>query len=555
MAGVLSEEEEDDEAAASPSGHLSAEEYLRKHNITISDTDVPPPAQSFADADLPPSMLAAFTHSGYTVPTTIQACAWPIAATGRDLVAIASTGSGKTCGFLAPGLQHIRNSGKNPRAGPIMLVLAPTRELARQIQDEATRLGRSMRIRNTCLYGGAPRGRQAQELRDSPHIVIATPGRLLDFIQSRELDLGQVSYFVLDEADRMLDMGFEPAIQDVVAQLPTERQTMFFSATWPKEVKAIARKFVRNDPVHVFIGNVQEGLVANKDITQIVKLVDSRTKLDETLAYLRSKPRGTRFIIFTATKRGADRLEMEINYGREFSAAAIHGDKTQNARDAVIHRFKQGRTNILVATDVAARGLDISNVGAVINYDFPNEIEMYIHRIGRTGRAGHAGEAYTLMTRSDRGFAPELEQIMRDAQQVVPPELAQMAAGARRDHVRKPDFRGGGGGGSSFRSSSRGGYGSSFRGSSRGGGGGYDRRGSDREGGGRYGQRRGSDGYESSSSTGGGFRGDSRSHRGRQYDDGGNAYGRGRGGSSGGGGSSINSLDDDNWLSAGFQGR
>ncbi|KAF6260529.1 P-loop containing nucleoside triphosphate hydrolase protein [Scenedesmus sp. NREL 46B-D3] len=343
---------------------------------------------------------------------------------------------------------------KNPRFGPTVLVLAPTRELAMQIKTEADKFGRGSGVRNTCVYGGAPKGPQLRDLRDGCAIVIATPGRLNDFLEAGMIRLDQVSYLVLDEADRMLDMGFEPQIQRICMRLPQQRQTLFFSATWPKEVKQIASQFVRNHPIYVFVGGVEEKLVANKSITQVVMVVSQHEKMSQLLALMRSKPPGTKAIIFAGTKRMCDQLAYTI--GREFNAASIHGDKKQQERDYALNSFKQGRTPVLVATDVAARGLDVKDVMMVINYDFPNGVEDYIHRIGRTGRAGATGEAYTLFTSNDGKYARELCQVLEEAGQNVPQPLAEMSR-----------FGGGGGG----RNTSRWGGGGSGGFGGRGGGG------------------------------------------------------------------------------------
>ncbi|GIL49348.1 hypothetical protein Vafri_5723 [Volvox africanus] len=460
----------------STDGFVSALEYRRQHDISVQGDHVPDPLQTFESVGFPADILDEIRRAGFKAPTPIQAQAWPIALSGRDLVAIAKTGSGKTCGFLLPGMLHIQQTRKDPRSGPTLLVLAPTRELAVQIKTEADKFGRSSGIRNTCVYGGAPKGPQLRDLQYGVQIVIATPGRLNDFLEAGQVRLQQVSYLVLDEADRMLDMGFEPQIQRIVRTLPRQRQTLFFSATWPREVKHIAAQFVVNQTVHVFIGGVEEKLVANKSITQnVLVLNSSHEKFGELARIIRSKPPGTRIIIFCTTKRMCDQLS--YNMSREFRAAAIHGDKKQSERDYVLQAFKDGRTPILVATDVAARGLDIPNVAAVVNFDFPTGTEDYIHRIGRTGRAGATGEAYTFMTGEDAKHARDLIQVMREAQQVVSPALEQLAmrggfgGGGRNRWASGPSYGGGGfgGGGGGYGGSGFGGnYGGGFGGGSHG---------------------------------------------------------------------------------------
>jgi ATP-dependent RNA helicase DDX5/DBP2 len=272
----------------------------------------------------------------------------------------------------------------------------------------------------------------------------------------------------------MLDMGFEPQIQRIVRCLPKQRQTLFFSATWPREVKQIASQFVVNNTVHVFIGGVEERLVANKAITQMVTVCSSYEKGEHLARILRSKPPGTRIIIFCTTKRMCDTLQNQLQ--REFRAAAIHGDKKQSERDYVLSSFKEGRVPILVATDVAARGLDIPNVAAVVNYDFPTGTEDYVHRIGRTGRAGASGESYTFMTQEDGKHARDLMKVMSEAGQIIPPQLEQLAQGSRGGGggVRNR-WAGSGGGGGGFGGGGGygGGGGGGFGGGGRGGGGGF----------------------------------------------------------------------------------
>ncbi|GFH09618.1 DEAD-box ATP-dependent RNA helicase, partial [Haematococcus lacustris] len=621
-------------------GFLSPADYARKHDLRYEGDNVPEALQTFESVGFPPDILDEIRRAGFPCPTPIQAAAWPVAMSGRDLVAIAKTGSGKTCGFLLPGMLHIKETRKDPRAGPILLVLAPTRELAVQTKSEADKFGRSSGIRNTCLYGGAPKGPQLRDISMGAHIAIATPGRLNDFLEGGQVRLSNVSYLVLDEADRMLDMGFEPQIQKIVRTIPRQRQTLFFSATWPREVKQIASQFVTNQTVHIFIGGVEEKLVANKSITQFVKVMGSNhEKLPELQRILRSKPGGTRIIVFCTTKRMCDQLSHSISrdfraaaihvtqlleqhteahrpgceghslpsrvsclYGgapkgpqlrdismgahiaiatpgrlndfleggqvrlsnvsylvldeadrmldmgfepqiqkivrtiprqrqtlffsatwprevkqiasqfvtnqtvhifiggveeklvanksitqfvkvmgsnheklpelqrilrskpggtriivfcttkrmcdqlshsisRDFRAAAIHGDKRQQERDYVLAAFKSGQTPVLIATDVAARGLDIPHVAAVVNYDFPTGVEDYIHRIGRTGRAGATGESYTFLTFEDGKHARQLATVMSEAGQVVSPELEQLAGSSRSFGACQPLLR------------------------------------------------------------------------------------------------------------------
>ena len=400
-------------------------EWRRRHDLTVQGANPPDPFTTFAASQFPPDIMAEIQRAGFSEPTPIQAQSWSVAMSNRDVIAIAKTGSGKTCGYLLPGMMHIKAKPSDPRAGPTLLVLAPTRELAVQIKDEADKFGRSSRIANTCLYGGAPKGGQLRDIRNGVHIAIATPGRLNDFLESRQVGLNQVTYLVLDEADRMLDMGFEPQILKIMAHLPPHRQTLFYSATWPKEVRAIAEKFVRNSPVQIFIGS-SDNLVANKDIVQKVDVCSSYDKARRVEALIRSLGRGQKVIIFCSTKRMCDTLSRQL--AGEFGASAIHGDKSQQERDWVLRQFRDGTRPVMVATDVAARGLDVPNVAAVINYDFPNGVEDYVHRIGRTGRAGAQGLAYTLFTDGDAKYARDLCKLISEAGQAPPPVLVALCA-------------------------------------------------------------------------------------------------------------------------------
>ncbi|XP_076912359.1 DEAD-box ATP-dependent RNA helicase 14-like [Bidens hawaiensis] len=466
---------------------LSPADYRRRHEITVSGNNVPAPFTSFEATGFPSELLREVLKAGFSAPTPIQAQSWPIAFQDRDIVAVAKTGSGKTLGYLIPGFAHIKRTCKNPKMGPTVLVLSPTRELATQIQDEAIKFGKALQINCTCLYGGAPKGPQLRELEHGTDIVVATPGRLNDILEMKKVSLTQVSYLVLDEADRMLDMGFEPQIRKIVNAVPTRRQTLMYTATWPKEVRKIAADFMHN-PVQVNIGNIDE-LVANKSITQHVEVLTFMEKKRRLEQIIRSQQPGSKIIIFCATKKMCDQLASNLT--NPFGAAAIHGDKNQSERDLVLSRFRSGKSPVLVATDVAARGLDVKDIRVVVNFDFPTGVEDYVHRIGRTGRAGATGEAYTFFSDQDAKYASELVKVLEGADQRVPQELREMAS------------RGGGGGGGmggrSRRWSSDGGGGSSF-------GGGYGGGGSSSGGG--YGSGRGSS-RDSDNGGGGGYQGKS----------------------------------------------
>ncbi|CAL4949284.1 unnamed protein product [Urochloa decumbens] len=411
-------------AAAAVADDPSTEAYRRRHEITVTGGNVPAPITSFEAGGFPPEILKEIQRAGFASPTPIQAQSWPIAMQSQDVVAIAKTGSGKTLGYLLPGFMHIKRLQNSTRNGPTVLVLAPTRELATQILDEAVKFGRSARISCTCLYGGAPKGPQLRDLDRGVDVVVATPGRLNDILEMRRVSLKQVSYLVLDEADRMLDMGFEPQIRKIVKEMPHRRQTLMYTATWPKEVRRIADDLLVH-PVQVTIGSVGE-LVANSAITQHVEVITPSEKLRCLEQILRSQDSGSKVLIFCTTKRMCDQLTRTLT--RQFGASAIHGDKSQSEREKVLNHFRSGRSPILVATDVAARGLDIKDIRVVINYDFPTGVEDYVHRIGRTGRAGATGVAYTFFCDQDSKYASDLIKILEGANQKVPRDLEDMAS-------------------------------------------------------------------------------------------------------------------------------
>jgi ATP-dependent RNA helicase DDX5/DBP2 len=382
------------------------------------------------EASFPDYILDNINKAGFSNPSPIQAQGWPVALSGRDMIGIAETGSGKTLAFLLPGIVHINAQPYLQRGdGPIVLVLAPTRELAVQIDKECQKFCASSNIRTVCLYGGTPKGPQMRDLRDGREIVIATPGRLIDLMECQALNLKRVTYMCLDEADRMLDMGFEDQVRKICGQIRPDRQTLLWSATWPKSIQHLARDLCRERPVHINIGSQE--LKANKRIAQYVEIIHGsswsvgdmkRKRLGELLRS--PNVHDKKMIIFTATKRGADDLTRCLRRDMGIQAKGIHGDKSQQERDQVLNEFRGGYCQCLIATDVAGRGLDVKDVKIVINFDMPNNVEDYVHRIGRTGRAGNTGEAYSFFSADENGkMARELAEILRDAGQQVPQDL------------------------------------------------------------------------------------------------------------------------------------
>lgn len=338
-------------------------EFRAKKQMTIQGSSVPRPVFSFDEAGYPDYIMSEINRMGFTEPSAIQSQAWPIALSGRDVVAIAETGSGKTIGFALPAMVHINAQPLlAPGDGPIALILAPTRELAVQIQAECTRFGSSSRLRNTAIYGGVPKGPQIRDLQRGAEIVIATPGRLIDMLESGKTNLRRVTYLVMDEADRMLDMGFEPQIRKVIQQIRPDRQTLMFSATWPKEVQRLAHDFLNNF-VQVNIGSTD--LAANHRINQRIEVCTDFEKRGRLIKHLDTiSQENAKVLIFTNTKRIADDLTKYLRQDG-WPALAIHGDKQQQERDWVLAEFKSGRSPIMVATAVASRGLGMYRRGVV----------------------------------------------------------------------------------------------------------------------------------------------------------------------------------------------
>lgn len=402
------------------------QQFRVSKEITVSGNNVPRPNQIFDEGNFPDHIMSTIKEQGWDEPTGIQAQGWPIALSGRDMVGIASTGSGKTLAYMLPAAVHIVHQQRIQRGdGPIALILAPTRELAQQIQSVAQSYSARGCIRNTCLFGGSPKGPQARDLERGVEIVIATPGRLIDFLERGTTNLRRCTYLVLDEADRMLDMGFEPQIRKIIEQIRPDRQVLMWSATWPKEIQALAEDFL-NDYVKVNIGSLN--LSANNNIKQIIEVCEEHEKEVKLTNFLKdiSQERDNKVIVFVETKKKVDDIARAVRR-KGHKALAIHGDKSQIERDAVLTEFRNGVTSILIATDVAARGLDVEDVKFVINFDYPNSSEDYIHRIGRTGRCQQSGTAYTYFTSGDARQARGLLAVLRETGQNPPAKLNDMA--------------------------------------------------------------------------------------------------------------------------------
>ncbi|XP_059620570.1 ATP-dependent RNA helicase p62 [Phlebotomus argentipes] len=430
--------------------HVEVERYRGEHEITC-EGPAPNPIQSFGEVKFPDYVMNGIRRQGYEAPTPIQAQGWPIALSGTNMVGIAQTGSGKTLGFILPAIVHINNQPSLARGdGPIALVLAPTRELAQQIQQVATEFGSASYVRNTCVFGGAPRFSQARDLQRGCEIVIATPGRLIDFLESGKTNLRRCTYLVLDEADRMLDMGFEPQIRQIVSQIRPDRQVLMWSATWPKEVRRLAGDFLGKDYIQVNIGSLE--LSANHNIHQIIEICEEfekEDKLKQILEQIHQNRSPGKTIIFVETKRKVEHITRVLRcFG--LNVFCIHGDKSQNERDYVLREFRKGDCPILVATDVAARGLDVEGINFVINFDYPQNSEDYIHRIGRTGRSQATGTSFALFTKQNSKQARDLIAVLQEANQEVSPKLQEMArygGGGGGDNRRWGGRSGGGGGG------------------------------------------------------------------------------------------------------------
>ncbi|MCC2971155.1 DEAD/DEAH box helicase [Massilia sp. IC2-476] len=371
------------------------------------------PTVRFTDLGLAPEILRALSDQGYEHPTPIQAKAIPLVLQGRDVMGAAQTGTGKTAGFSLPIIQLLlahANSSMSPARHPVRaLVLTPTRELAVQVADNVKAYAKHTPLRSTVVFGGMDMKGQTVVLKGGVEIVIATPGRLLDHVEQKNISLSQVQMLVMDEADRMLDMGFLPDLQRIINLLPKQRQNLMFSATFSPEIKKLANSFL-NQPVLIEVA--RSNATAEK-VTQIVYKVDEELKRDVVEHIIRERNL-KQVIVFSNTKIGASRLSRHLEQ-KGIKASAIHGDKTQQERMAALDAFKGGAVEVLVATDVAARGLDISDLPCVINYDLPYNAEDYVHRIGRTGRAGASGDALSVYSDKDERLLADIEKLIKQA--------------------------------------------------------------------------------------------------------------------------------------------
>jgi ATP-dependent RNA helicase DDX3X len=412
--------------------------------VEASGSDCPECITTFTSPPLDAHLLSNIELARYTTPTPVQKYSIPIVEANRDLMACAQTGSGKTGGFLFPVFSELFKRGphnspasnegqqgyRNRKAHPQVLILAPTRELVSQIYDEAKKFAYRSWVKPAVVYGGADVGAQIRNIERGCDLLVATPGRLVDLIERARISLSLVRYLVLDEADRMLDMGFEPQIRRIVEKedMPgvQDRVTLMFSATFPRDIQFLARDFLK-DYIFLTVGRVGS---TSENITQKVEYVEDEDKRSALLDILHATESSGLILIFVETKRMADTLSGFL-LDHNFPATAIHGDRTQREREHALESFKTGRTPIMVATAVAARGLDIANVAHVISYDLPTDIDDYVHRIGRTGRAGNTGLATAFFNRNNKNIVNDLINILNEANQEIPSFLESIARETR----------------------------------------------------------------------------------------------------------------------------
>uniref|UniRef100_A0A672GDK7 RNA helicase n=1 Tax=Salarias fasciatus TaxID=181472 RepID=A0A672GDK7_SALFA len=397
---------------------------------------IPNPCRTFLEAfSLYPEIMENIERVGFTKPTPIQSQAWPVLLSGEDLIAIAQTGTGKTLAYLLPGFIHMDGQPVAEQNGPGMLVLTPTRELALQIEAECKKY-RYKDYKSLCIYGGGDRRGQINMVKGGIDIVIATPGRLNDLQMNELITLSSISYLVLDEADRMLDMGFEPQIMKIILDIRPDRQTVLTSATWPTGVRRLAKSYLKN-PMMVYVGTLD--LAAVNTVQQTVTIVSEEEKKSYLYDFVRNMLPQDKVLIFVGRKIMADDISSDLCL-QGLAVQSLHGDRDQHDREEALQEFKESRVRILVATDLASRGLDVHDITHVFNYDFPRNIEEYVHRVGRTGRAGRSGAAVTLVTRQDWRMASELIPILERSGQDIPEELVLMAERYEK-HMKEKELR------------------------------------------------------------------------------------------------------------------
>jgi len=369
----------------------------------------------FKDLNIIDPILKALIDENYTEPTLIQEKAIPVILDGKDVLGSAQTGTGKTAAFAIPILQHLYNRRRDHNRSQNIktLIITPTRELAIQIGESFSTYGKFTGIRNTVIFGGVKQASQTNALRHGVDVLIATPGRLLDLMDQGYVRLNDIEYFVLDEADRMLDMGFIHDIRKIIAKLPHKRQSLFFSATMPGNIVELSRKILQN-PVKI---EATPSATTAETVQQYLYYTNKSTKKD-LLEYILNDQKISQVLLFSKTKHGADKITRNLKQ-KNIKAAAIHGDKGQNQRQKVLQQFKNGEIRVLVATDIAARGIDIDKLKYVINYDIPNISETYVHRIGRAGRAGEEGISISICEPEEIGYVKEIEKLINQKIELV----------------------------------------------------------------------------------------------------------------------------------------
>lgn len=370
---------------------------------------------TFENLNLTPAILRALQDQKYTQPTSIQEKAIPLVLKGNDVLGSAQTGTGKTAAFAIPIIQHLENSSEKSHGKRRVksLVVTPTRELAIQIGESFTAYAKYTQIKNTVIFGGVKQGSQVDAMRRGVDVLVATPGRLLDLMNQGYIQLNDIEYFVLDEADRMLDMGFIHDIKKIIAKLPKQRQSLFFSATMPQNIVELSRQILI-DPKKIAVSPVS----STAETIQQHLYKTNKSEKPSLLLHILKDPEITQILVFSRTKHGADRIVRNLRK-KDINAAAIHGDKSQNQRQRALKEFKDGKVKVLVATDIAARGIDIDKLRHVLNYDIPNESETYVHRIGRCGRAGESGVSISMCDAEELAYVRDIEKLTKQKISII----------------------------------------------------------------------------------------------------------------------------------------